>query len=74
MTGPKKYMEIQTRSEMNGLKFYKSLSYAFRAAKHDPTIWKISFNAEDGSRIRLVRTSQGWVYEDILTVVEKGEE
>lgn len=58
-------MEVQTRSEENGLKFYSTLTDAFRASMLDSTIWKISFNAWDGTRVRLVRTSDGWVYEDI---------
>lgn len=58
-------MEIQTRSEMNGLRFYRTLESAFADALYDKTVWKISFNAEDGSRIRLIRTPDGWIYEDI---------
>jgi hypothetical protein len=35
-------MEFQTRSEVNGLSFYKTLEEAEKAAKLDKTIWKIS--------------------------------
>lgn len=64
-------MEVQTRSEENGLKFYSTLTDAFRAAQIDTSVWKISFNAYDGTRVRLVRTSEGWIYEDITGVRPK---
>ncbi len=61
-------MEVQTRSEETGLASHDSLDAAFYAAKLDPTIWKISFNAEDGSRIRLVKHDDDmWIYEPLLS-------
>jgi len=48
-------MEVQTRSETGGLKFHQSISAALKHARRDQSVWKISFNAEDGTRIRLVR-------------------
>ena len=65
---------IQTRSEVNGLSEYPSVAHAFEAAKRDNSIWKISFNAEDGSQVRLVKENLGtnklsepiWVYESLL--------
>lgn len=57
--------EIQTRSETTGLMFHRTLDDAFKRAKRDDSVWKISFYAHDGTRIRLIRITQGWLYEDI---------
>jgi len=68
---------IQTRSESNGLQYCMSIKEAFDEAKRDHTIWKISFNAEDGSRVRLVLrespecTIDTWCYEPLLAELEK---
>lgn len=64
-------MEVQTRSETNGVKFHTSISAAFKQARRDGTIWKISFNAEDGTRIRLIKMQDGWKYESLMVEVEK---
>lgn len=45
----------QTRSEENGILYCGSIYSALEAAKKDKSIWKISFNAFNGERIRLVR-------------------
>jgi hypothetical protein len=50
-----KKMEVQTRSESNGLRFFTSVYNAFEAAERDSSIWKISFNAQNGERVRLIR-------------------
>lgn len=57
---------IQTRSEVNGLSEYPLVKDAFNAAKKDGSIWKISFDAEDGSRVRLVEINGRWVFESIF--------
>lgn len=58
-------MEVQVRSEETGIQYFQSLADALLVAKHDPTIWKISFNA-DVERIRLVRRNNVWVYEPLF--------
>ena len=47
-------MEVQTRSEKNGIDFHKSIRAALDAADKDKTIWKISFSVGK-ERVRLVR-------------------
>jgi len=47
-------MEVQTRSEVNGLKFFKTVKEAVDEANKDPTVWKISFSIGK-ERVRLVR-------------------
>ena len=59
-------MEVQTRSEETGIQYFESLADAMFVAKHDPTIWKISFTA-DIERIRLVRRGNEWVYEPLFS-------
>lgn len=60
--------EVQTRDEDGALKFFPSVLAAARHAETDPKIWKISFNSEDGNRVRLVRNETGhW----ILTVANE---
>jgi sugar phosphate permease len=60
-------MEIQTRSEENGLRFYGTWEAAFKAAKSDKTIWKISWADTNGGSIRMVRCGiDGWAYEPII--------
>lgn len=65
-------MEVQTRSEETGLQFFTSLQEAFNYAEVHKDVWKISFNAEDGSRCRFVKAlTMGsgvvWKFEPILT-------
>lgn len=59
---------FQTRSELNGLSDFDTLDGAFMAAKNDRTIWKISFNAQNGERIRLIRLTEDskWIYQSII--------
>ena len=56
---------IQTRSEETGLRQWRTLQDALTAAREDTTIWKISFEIEDDTRVRLVRDGEGWTYEPI---------
>ncbi len=46
---------IQIRSEAHDIGFHKTILGAMGAARKDNTIWKISFNAKDGSRVRLMK-------------------
>jgi len=65
---------IQTRSETTRILAHTSIELAFDAARRDNTIWKISFDAKDKSRVRLVKEHLGthklsralWIYEPIL--------
>jgi len=65
-------MEVQTRNEAGALQFFDSLRLAFNHAEKDMSVWKVSFNAEDGSRVRLIRCwdeQQGkdcWSFEPLL--------
>jgi len=60
-------MEIQTSSQTGDIRFYRTLESALTEAQLDTKVWKVSFNAEDGTRIRLVRTIEGWVYENVMS-------
>lgn len=58
---------IQTRSYTFGVQEWTSLQEALSAARKDASIWKISFVIMDGgSRVRLVRENNQWVYEDVF--------
>lgn len=60
---------IKTRSEVNGIANYKTMELALDAARKDNTIWKISFDAKDGFRVRLVSHTQKnneWIFEPII--------
>ncbi len=65
-------MEVQTRNEAGALQMFGSLREAFNHAEKDLSVWKVSFNAEDGSRVRLIRCwdeQQGktcWSFEPLL--------
>lgn len=61
---------VQTRSESNGLRLWRTLEEALAHAKQDNTVWKISFPLASGERIRLVVDEiadgkLGWVWEKI---------
>ena len=58
---------IQTRSDKNGIETHKTFQDALAFSREDLTIWKISFEISDGTRIRLIKTSIGWIYEDIMS-------
>lgn len=59
--------DIQVRSEETGIRTFPTVEKAFDEAILDSTIWKISFNAMTGERVRLVRRIRGgeavWIYE-----------
>lgn len=60
-------MEIQTRSEIHGLKQHATLKDAIEHAQKEHTVWKISFSIETGERVRLVKNSYGeFFYESII--------
>lgn len=60
-------MEIQTRSERNGLKYFTTLKQAFDHAEQDLSVWKISFSLPDGERVRLVKNDHNeFKYEPII--------
>lgn len=40
--------QVQTRSGTNGLQFFESVKNAYEAYLNDKSIWKISFEDEDG--------------------------
>lgn len=60
-------MEVQTRSEANGIKLFSTLKKALEAAEEDTSIWKISFWTEVPSeRVRLVRSADNeWVLDQM---------
>lgn len=62
---------FQTRSETKGISNETTLFRALEAAKKDRTIWKISFNAANGDRVRLVTHDNGitWILEPLWTHV-----
>ena len=60
-------MPIQTRNSDGQCIEHITFLDALRASRDDVTIWKISFQIEDGTRIRLVRDFDGWVYENVMT-------
>jgi hypothetical protein len=57
---------FQTRSEQTGIQTYKTFMDAMQATRDDKTIWKISFDLCDGDRIRLIKTEDGWIYENVM--------
>lgn len=60
-------MEVQTRSEENGLRQFNSIKEAMEHAKKDSSVWKISFSVGD-EQIRLVKKDNQFVYEPIKFV------
>ena len=58
-------MEFQTRSEVNGMRYFDSLDAAMKAAAKDSTIWKISFTVGKES-VRLVKQDGQWIYEPLF--------
>jgi hypothetical protein len=63
-------VEVQTRSEENGIEIYSSVEEAMNAAREDPSIWKISFPV-GADRIRLIRKNNEWVYESLIEEVRR---
>jgi hypothetical protein len=58
-------MEFQTRSELNGLRQFDSLTEAFAYAAKNPDLWKISFTLPTDEYLRLVKRHGYWLLEDI---------
>jgi hypothetical protein len=59
-------MEVQLRDEVGVLTFKETLKEAFEYADEHREVWKISFDAPSGERVRLVRSLVGWMYDPIL--------
>lgn len=57
-------MQVQTRSEKNGIRYFQQLSDAMIAAEKDSSIYKISFSF-GMEPIRLVRYGDQWVYQPL---------
>jgi len=71
---------VQVRSEETGLRYFRTVAQAFKYAEEDKTVWKVSFEAASGERVRLVRSpprlrapgeSDLWRYEDLMDAVRK---
>lgn len=61
---------IQTRSEVDGIKFFHNFKDAYKYATENLHVWKISFELLNGERVRLVKHNNqgyiGWNYEPIV--------
>lgn len=58
-------MEVQTRSEENGIRRFETIAEAFAHAELDETVWKVSFTHR-GECFRFVRVEDGsWVNEPL---------
>lgn len=64
-------MSIQTRNREGELSYFKTLKEAYAYTLEDPTVWKISFDIPTGERVRLVKMSEDWVWQDIVREVRK---
>ena len=71
VTLPVRKIQVQTRSEKNGLQFHETVNAAFLAAEKDETIWKISFQSESGERVRMIRRGNNFFYESLEKEIEK---
>lgn len=60
-------MEVQTRSEENGIRHFKSIKEAMAHAKKDSSIWKVSFNVGD-EQVRLVKKNGEFIYEPLCLI------
>ena len=50
---------IQTHSKEHGIYLYPTFTEALRAAKADPSLWKMSFSLPTGERVRLIKKALG---------------
>lgn len=70
-------MEIQTRSEVEGIVIHSTIEDAFNYAADNPDVWKISWSNEStGERVRFVRSEPrgvSWEYESIESVTSQIE-
>lgn len=63
--------EVQTRSEVNGIKYHPTLDAAMYVTTKDNSIWKISFPIDSGERVRLIRSRFGeFILEQIVTGID----
>ena len=58
-------MSFQTRSDINGITHHNTLAHAYNAWLADKTIWKISYEDENGERHRMrpKYKKEMWSYE-----------
>jgi len=63
-------MEVQTRDRQGQLEYFSTLKEAYEHAQKNPDVWKISFPLATGERVRLVKMSNDWVWQDIVREVE----
>lgn len=61
---------FQVRSEETGLNNFATLDEALQAADRDRTIWKISFAAPSGERVRLIKENGEWLFRPIYIELE----
>ena len=64
-------MAIQTRNREGTLEYFPTLKEAYEHSLKDSTVWKISFDVPTGERMRLVKMSEDWVWQDMLREVKK---
>ena len=66
--------EIQTRSEVTGLKFFQTIKEAFDHAEKDKSVWKIIFGDDiytsGKARHRFVKEGDAWKNEPLIWVSE----
>lgn len=69
--------DIQTRSEVDGIRNFDSFQTAYDYAMENAHVWKLSFNLPNGERVRLVKHSSygyiGWNFEPINVEILKEE-
>ncbi len=61
-------MEVQTRQLTGAIIQHSSLKEAFDFANANGYVWKVSFNAEDGTRCRFTRYNSNkpaWMFDPI---------
>jgi len=61
--------EVQVRSEKTGIRTFPTIKEAFDFAETNFDVWKISFDAANGERVRLVRfgvSANTFLYEPIM--------
>jgi hypothetical protein len=64
--------KIQTRSEVNGLRFHRTIEGAKAATIKDKTIWKFSYDRSDGSRVRMIRQpDNSWKNESMMDEINE---
>jgi hypothetical protein len=67
-------MKVQTRGKQDGLKLFPTVKEAYVYALTKPDVWKISFYADNGERVRLVRSEDDptqFFHEDLVTKVKE---